>query len=479
MSIFSMSDLQLIFILNFIITYITNLLDTRQIEKNGQIYCERNICFFESFFLNLGIYLWYFYLNYEFIVLIDLVSFFLIFCGFIIFIIYLNGYIVSDDYDNDLFVIIELCFLGFCMVLWSTSFLELFLSFELSVFSIYILIGFDSKSVKSLESSLKYFLISGVGSGFFLFGISILYGVCGSLDFEDIRDCLLIYSNLSGEVEDLIVLYFLFFSIICINIGFFFKLGVVPFHLWLPDVYEGSSFNILSILIGMGKIPIVFIFLEFNLNICSDFFYFYNYLLLFIAFFSIIVGSIGSLWQLNLKRWIAYSSIAHTGFIILTVVEGNFIGIYSSYFYLFVYVITSLNFLSIVVILRSRSNYKFIEKINEFKNIGNYFSLLSFVLLVNIFTFSGLPPFSGFFSKLFILNSFINNEYFYIILFFIIVITSVLGAVYYLRFINFFYFEKRRLQSKRRFFFTPVYGLSYFIVFTLFFNIFLIFFIVF
>ena len=303
----------------------------------------------------------------------------------------LSLFLISLKYDN--YFLFLLVVLGAIIVILSNHLFFIYLGLELQTFSSYILIS--KNKIKGAEAGLKYFVLGGISSGFFLLAISILLSYGYSLYLSDI------YNNI----------------LILIILSLFFKLSLFPFYFWIPDIYEGSSWPVIGILL-LPKISIISILIKFN-------YYYNNSIFIIIAILSIIIGSLGAFNQSKIKRFLAYSGIAHIGFILLSI-------IFYSYdiclLYLFIYIIS-------ISILLSITFYtdEFIISIIHVNNI------IKITWAIVILSMAGIPPFSGFIVKFLILLITLTNNYYFSSL--LIVGISIIGVSFYLRIVNILYFK--------------------------------------
>ena len=317
--------------------------------------------------------------------------------------------------------------------------LTVYLLIEMQALSFYILASFKRNSAFSSEAGLKYFIFGSLISCFFLLGLSILYGILGTLNLHHL-------SMLTVFVFPEYINAFYVFSIFLITITFLFKLGVVPFHFWVPDVYEGAPLSSTIIFSILSK-PILFsVFIKWILVLNNSFNYVEN-LLFFCGLSSVIIGTFLSLKQKRLKRLIIYSSIAQVGFLILSLAINNFESLVYVYFFLFIYTITSILIWGNIVYL---SMFKY--KINNFysksenyifiSDLANYFkanSIWAFSFLLIFFSISGIPPLSGFLAKILILIELIFNSYLMISI--LLIGISSISIFYYIRIIKIIFFE--------------------------------------
>ena len=336
----------------------------------------------------------------------------------LIFLILLFGcYIVIielvEEKNFDIFCLITLVFIGSIVLISCDNFITLYLGLELQTFSVFILIAKNRLSIKSSEAALKYFILGTLSSGFFLLGITLLFLIGASLNIKD----LIINSN--ETIVD--------FSLGLILLSFCFKLGLFPLHFWIPDIYEGSSWDIISLIATLPKISMLSVFIQILIN---------SGLILSVSLVSIIIGTLGSLNQTKTKRLLGYSSISHMGFIMLGYSIFNNYGFTTASLYLFFYMITMLSIF--ILIIYSLNKSKYIIEISYLKYINKTFSITLILLILSI---AGIPPLSGFISKWFLLWNTMNFGFIYSS--FIVILFSAVGAGYYMRLVKIVYFQKK------------------------------------
>nr|YP_654331.1 NADH dehydrogenase subunit 2 [Astrangia sp. JVK-2006]ABG02305.1 NADH dehydrogenase subunit 2 [Astrangia sp. JVK-2006] len=306
--------------------------------------------------------------------------------------------------------------LGIFCLISSKNWLSVYLAIELSTLCFFVLIARGSGY--SAEAGLKYFVLGALSSGLFLFGCALLCGTGGSVYFSYIE--LLFNSKQS-------------FSDVCVPIGYlliiaalFFKLSVAPFHMWVPDVYEGAPTKTVVLLATVPKIGIFS--LLFSIGLPISFF-------LIGVIFSLFVGALGALNQTRIKRLLAYSGIGHMGFILWGLVNGSFESLQASLVYLFIYIIMTI---CVFAIILSFNVYK--NLLIEFSGLSRFLPLLSITFGVVFFSIAGIPPFAGFLGKWVVLLSGVLSKSFFI--FFFAVFCSVIAGVYYVRIVKILFFQK-------------------------------------
>ena len=303
----------------------------------------------------------------------------------------------------------------FCLIS-SSNWLSIYLTIELFTLCFFILIARGSGY--SVEAGLKYFILGALSSGLFLFGCALLCGIGANIHFSHIEllfNSKQVFSAVSVPIGYLLII-----------VALFFKLSVAPFHMWVPDVYEGAPTKIVLLLAVVPKIG--FFSLIISIGLPVNFF-------LGGVLFSLFVGALGALNQTKIKRLLAYSGIGHMGFILWGLENGSFEGLQASLVYLFIYVVMTICAFSIIL---SFNVYK--NLLVEFSGLSRYLPFFSTTLGVLFFSIAGIPPFAGFFGKWFILLSGILSKSYFI--FFFAVFCSVIAGVYYIRIIKILFFQK-------------------------------------
>ena len=313
------------------------------------------------------------------------------------------------------------------------SLLMLYLGIELLSLALYALIGFNKHSGLSSEAAIKYYVLGAMSSGILLFGISLIYGFTGSINYFEIADQ--IRNINSNSVQFLGII----FGIIFITASLCFKFGAAPFHIWVPDIYQGSLISTTILLSTLPKIAVFIVFLKLYFIPFMALEYVWSDILIFIGIASIIIGSIFALTQENIKRLLAYSAISNIGFIILAMALVSYDGLHASLYYTIVYSFTALA--SFGVITHITSNSHGIEDISDLAGLSKTHPYFAILILITMLSSAGVPPLIGFHAKLMVIQALINNSY--ILLSIIVVLMTVVSAYYYLRVIKTVYFEER------------------------------------
>lgn len=320
------------------------------------------------------------------------------------------------------------------LLLNGTDLLYIYILIELSSLYIYILLVSNKHSNYSSESSLKYFILSSLSSCFFLFGISLYYCMIGTTDSLGLN-CLLLNLSLINEYD-----YGIYLACIFITFGFLFKLGLFPFHVWIPDVYQGTSLFFMMILTTLPKLAILIVFCKLNLFIFINFRLITNNIWFICSVFSLIIGVFGSFYQTNIKRLWAYSAISHMGFLFCNFLNLTYISLFGSILYFLIYILMTFNFFLILISCVRYRSLLYLENIKELVFLSKSYRIWAYLLAVLLFSFIGIPPLAGFFTKLIILQN-LNNSSEYILIFLVILFTSI-SSFYYLRLIRKKFFKK-------------------------------------
>ena len=341
-----------------------------------------------------------------------------------------------DLYKTEYFVISIFGTLGMMIMISANHLLLLYLGIELLSLSLYSVIAFNKKSIYSSEAAVKYYILGAMSSGFLLFGISLIYGLTGSLFYHEISQQISLL-NLSNIDDDIRVLG-LIFSLTFIFISLAFKFGAAPFHMWIPDAYHGSLITTTLLLSSVPKIAVFIILIKLLGLVFSGLEVFWSDIMKILAVLSIIIGNITAIAQTNIKRMLAYSTIANIGFILLALSIGSYESFIAAMFYTVTYVITTILAFGLLSQLLSDNNG--IEEIKDISGLAKYNPLAAFMLLVLMLSYIGIPPFLGFHAKLFVIQSLVQSNN--VVLGIFAVIMTVIGSYYYLRVVKVIYFDE-------------------------------------
>ena len=318
--------------------------------------------------------------------------------------------------------------LGMSIMISSNDLIVFYMGLELQSLALYVLASFKRENPLSAESGLKYFVLSALSSGLLLYGCSLIYGYAGSTNFD------IISSNINS------VNYGLTLGIVFILVGLAFKISAVPFHMWAPDVYQGSPTSVTIFFAILPKIAALTVFIRFLyipfVNLIDQ----WQIIIIFLSIASMIFGAVAAIGQKNLKRLMAYSSISHMGFALAGLAVGTNEGIQSSITYMSLYVIMNLSFFSSLFMLKI--NQKYYETIDDLSGLSKNHPMLSLAMLVSLFSLAGIPPLAGFFAKFYIFMAVIEQEMYFLAI--IGLLSTVVAAFYYLRIIKTIYFDEEK-----------------------------------
>ena len=318
--------------------------------------------------------------------------------------------------------------LGMMVMISSNDLMVFYIGLELQSLALYVLASFNRDQLKSSESGLKYFVLSALSSGLLLYGCSLIYGFSGSTNFIIIGDTM----NSTH--------YGLTFGIVFILVGLAFKISAVPFHMWAPDVYEGSPTSVTLFFAIVPKIAALTVFIRFLYVPFFTMIDQWQPILIFLSIASMIFGAVAAIGQKNLKRLVAYSSIGHIGYALAGLSVGTNEGIQSSIVYISVYIVMNLGLFSCLLMMKRNDEY--FETIDDLSGLSKNHPVLSLSLLVILFSLAGIPPLAGFFAKFYIFRSVIEQSMYFLAI--VGLLSTVIAAFYYLRIIKVIYFDKEK-----------------------------------
>jgi NADH-quinone oxidoreductase subunit N len=318
--------------------------------------------------------------------------------------------------------------LGMMIMISSNDLIVFYMGLELQSLALYVLATFNRDQLKSSEAGLKYFVLSALSSGLLLYGCSLIYGFTASTNFQ-------VIANQLNSNE-----YAITFGIVFILVGLSFKISAVPFHMWAPDVYEGSPTTVTLFFTMVPKIAALTVFIRFLyvpfLNLIDQ----WQMIIIFLSIASMLFGAIAAIGQTNLKRLIAYSSIGHIGYALAGLTTGTNDGIQSSVIYITIYIIMNLGLFSCLLMMKRNNEYY--EDINDLSGLSKNHPLLSLSLLIILFSLAGIPPLAGFFAKFYIFKSVLEQSMYFLAI--VGLLSTVIAAFYYLRIIKIIYFDKEK-----------------------------------
>ena len=316
--------------------------------------------------------------------------------------------------------------LGMMLMISSNDLIVFYLGLELQSLALYVLASFNRDNILSSESGLKYFVLSALSSGLLLYGCSLVYGFSGSTNFTFI-------SSSTSNIENGVI-----FGLVFIIVGLAFKISAVPFHMWAPDVYQGSPTSVTLFFAALPKVAALTVFIRFLYTPFVNLIDHWQTILVFISISSMIFGAVAAIGQSNLKRLIAYSSIGHMGYALAGLASGTNQGVQSSITYISIYLVMTLAFFSCLFMMRKKNI--FYEKIEDLSGLSSNHPILSLCLLIVLFSLAGIPPLAGFFAKFYIFMAVIEQSMYFLAI--VGLLSTVVAAFYYLRLIKIIYFDE-------------------------------------
>ncbi|CAM5507622.1 NADH-quinone oxidoreductase subunit NuoN [Thauera mechernichensis] len=352
--------------------------------------------------------------------------------------LYGRAYLGDRKIDKPEFYLLALLMtLGMMVMVTANHMLPMYIGLEMMSLALYTMVAFDRDSPRATEAAMKYFVLGALASGLLLYGMSMVYGATGSLEFSAIAQA--IYNQSANQTV-------LMFGLVFLVAGICFKLGVVPFHMWVPDVYQGAPTAVTLIIASAPKLAAFAMAVRLLIWALFDIAHEWQLMLMMVAASSIVLGNLAAIAQQNIKRMLAYSGISHMGFVLLGLLAGVVDGdrhfalnAYSSaMFYAVSYVIMSLASFGMVILL-SRAGFE-AENIDDFKGLNRRSPWYALMMLFVMFSMAGVPFFIGFFAKLSVLQAVVAAGYFWLAV--LAVVMSVIGAFYYLRVVKLMYFDE-------------------------------------
>ena len=348
--------------------------------------------------------------------------------GFLVLIISSSYLKTFKIYNIEYPILILSSILGMMVMISSNDLIVFYMGLELQSLALYVLATYNRDQLKSSEAGLKYFVLSALSSGLLLYGCSLTYGFSGSTNFD-------IISNQLNSDE-----YVLTFGIVFILVGLAFKISAVPFHMWAPDVYEGSPTTVTLFFTMVPKIAALTVFIRFLYVPFSNLLDQWQMIIVFLSIASMLFGAIAAIGQTNIKRLIAYSSIGHIGYTLAGLATASNEGIQSSITYILIYVVMNLALFSCLLMLKRNNQYY--EDIDDLSGLSKNHPLLSLCLLAILFSLAGIPPLAGFFAKFYIFTAVLEQSMYFLAI--VGLLSTVVAAFYYLRIIKIIYFDKEK-----------------------------------
>ncbi len=333
-------------------------------------------------------------------------------------------------YKGELFTLGLFAVLGMMVMVSAKTMLLIYLGLELLSLSLYAMVAFRRDNSVASEAAMKYFVLGAIASGMLLYGMSIIYGLSGSLNLSHIASYL---SEQDGLMSNLGLLLGLSF----ILVGFGFKLGVVPFHMWIPDVYHGAPTAITMFLGAAPKIAVFAMIFRLLAEGLGDMSVGWQQILILLAALSLFVGNIIAIAQTNLKRMLAYSTISHMGFVAMGILAATEAGYAASMFYIITYAIISMGGFAVIIFLSHKDSEA--DELADLKGLSSRHPWIAFMMLLFLFSMAGVPPTVGFYAKLSVIQAVVSVDIVWLAVF--AVLMSVIGAYYYLRAVKIMYFD--------------------------------------
>lgn len=340
-------------------------------------------------------------------------------------------------YDEKAFeypILILFSSLGMSLMISANDLITLYLAIELQSLPLYVMAAFKRDSVESGEAGIKYFVLGALSSSLFLFGSSLIYGFTGSIEFSEISRSIDILNINSGIVV----------GIVFILSGLIFKISAVPFHMWTPDVYEGSATPITAFFATAPKMAAMCMLVNILYGPFSGAFESWQQIIIFVSIASMSLGSFVAIRQTNIKRLLAYSSIAHMGFALIGLISPlSQLGVQALLIYMLIYIVTNLGVFACIISLEKNEG-ETISNTDDLSGLSKKYPFISFSMAMLMFSFAGIPPLAGFFGKYLIFRSAIENGLIEIAVFGLII--SVVAAFYYIRIIKIMYFDESNIK---------------------------------
>jgi len=334
-----------------------------------------------------------------------------------------HGWLKGEYFVLGLFAI-----LGEMILISAYSLLTVYLGLELLSLSLYAMVAMHRKSTAASEAAMKYFVLGALASGMLLYGMSMIYGVTGSLEL----------ATISTKIESDTGNPLLVFGLVFILVGIAFKLGAVPFHMWVPDVYQGSPTCVTLFISSVPKLAAFAMAMRLLVDGLQPLLNHWQGMLIILAILSMATGNIIAISQTNIKRMLAYSAIAHIGFLLLGLLSGTASGYAGSMFYVITYALMSMGAFGMVILL-GRKDFE-ADQLDHFKGLSDRSPWFAFMMLILMFSMAGVPPFLGFWAKWFVLKELVNAGLIWLAA--TAVFFSIIGAYYYIYVIKLMYFDK-------------------------------------
>ena len=327
-------------------------------------------------------------------------------------------------------ILIVFATLGMSMMISANDLISLYVGLELQSLALYVIAAFRRDSARSSEAGLKYFVLGALSSGMLLYGCSMVYGFAGSTNFETLAG---LFSRAEGAPEIGVIV-----GLVFVVAGLAFKISAVPFHMWTPDVYQGAPTPVTAFFAIAPKIAAMALFVRILVGPFFDLFQQWQQIVVFISILSMMLGALAAIWQTNIKRLLAYSSIGHVGFALVGLAAGSTDGVRGILIYMAVYLVMTAG--TFCCVLAMRQNGRMVEGLADLAGLSRNAPLMALALAIFMFSMAGIPPLAGFFSKLYVFLAAIDAGLYTLAV--IGVLTSVVSAFYYVRIVKIMYFDE-------------------------------------
>jgi NADH-quinone oxidoreductase subunit N len=328
-------------------------------------------------------------------------------------------------------VLILFATVGMMMMLSASDLISLYIGLELQSLALYVVAAFQRDSVRSTEAGLKYFVLGALSSGMLLYGASMIYGFAGTTSFAGLAQ---VFANSAGTPPALGVII----GIVFVIAGLAFKVSAVPFHMWTPDVYEGAPTPVTAFFSMAPKLAATGLFVRVMIGPFGELLAQWQQIIVFISVASMILGAFAAIWQTNIKRLMAYSSIGHIGYALIGLAPGTEIGVRSLLVYMAVYVVMNMGAWGCILLMRQKG--RMVEGIADLAGLSRTSPALALALGIFMFSMAGIPPLAGFIGKLVVFQAAIDAHLYTLAV--IGVLASVVGAYYYLKIVKVMYFDE-------------------------------------
>ena len=343
--------------------------------------------------------------------------------------IYSRSYLKDRNmFRGEYFVLALFGLVGMMVMVSAASMLTIYLGLELLSLSLYAMVALNRDSLRSTEAAMKYFILGAIASGMLLYGISMIYGITGTLDLQQIK------ATIPNLGPDNLILVF---GLVFIVVGIAFKLGAVPFHMWIPDVYDGAPTAVVTYISSAPKLAAFAMVMRVLVGGLEPLFQSWQEMLIILAILSMALGNIVAIAQTSLKRMLAYSAISHMGFFLLGIISNSTNGFGSAMFYVLVYTVMSMGIFGMLTLMSNKGVE--VENIDDMQGLSQKHPWLAFLMLVFMFSMAGVPPTLGFYAKLLVIQSVVETGMVWLAI--VSVLMAVIGAFYYLRIVKVMYFD--------------------------------------